>query len=375
MSGVRPWIAFAACLLACSAAPEGREEASPPVIEPELPAPCEEGTYRTLAGACESFPSLAVARSPQAIDPVRDHHTTMVIETTFGPYLYVFGGTDAWDAIHDDVQRAPIGEDGALGAFEAVGKLPSPRAGHCTVRVGDHLLFAGGVLPPGGPTSTTLLARLTPDGALTDFAPGPELPQAVMHLSCEVHGDAVFALGGRGRTSRSTTLSARATFSADGTLSPFSLDTPLSPDRSHHASFIRGDRVYLLGGITGDPIRQPEERTDVVSAELRDDGRLGPWEPAGTLPEAISVSSALLYKDAVYVFGGLEGSSGFSDAVRRATFEDDGALTPFVTLDARLPDPRGHVHQTPTWGPFVYSVGGKSDSGASIGEVDVGRFE
>src|SRR5687768_5909842 len=66
-------------------------------------------------------PSLTFARSDVAIDPGRDHHTTMVIETASGPWLYVVGGTDAWQLMHNDVQRARIGKDGKLGAFESAG--------------------------------------------------------------------------------------------------------------------------------------------------------------------------------------------------------------------------------------------------------------
>src|SRR5688500_18692817 len=82
-------------------------------------------------------PSLTFERSDVAIDPGRDHHTTMVIDTPSGPWLYVVGGTDAWSVMHNDVQRAHIGNDGKLGAFESAGMLPDPRAGHCMVKKGD----------------------------------------------------------------------------------------------------------------------------------------------------------------------------------------------------------------------------------------------
>jgi hypothetical protein len=372
----RPWVACASFALACSSsAPDlrGPSHDDPPPAEAE-PVPCSEGTYRTETGACEAFAELSVARSPHAIEPGRDHHTTMVVETTSGPYLYVFGGTDNWQAIHDDVQRAPIDAAGNLGPFEPIAMLPSPRAGHCTIRIGDRLIFAGGILA-GRPSATTVTARLAEDGSLEDFAAGPKLPKAVMHLSCETRENVVYVFGGRGTDSQSTDLSAHATLAPDGSLSDFVPDTPLVPDRSHHASFVRGRRIYLVGGLRGDPTRKPEDRSDIVVADIDDTGALGAWQPAGALPAAISVSSALLHRDAVYVFGGLEGGARFTDKIRRATFEGDGSVSPFVTLEARLPEPRGHVHQTPTWGDRIYSVGGKSNEGRSVGEVDVGRFE
>lgn len=322
-------------------------------------------------------PKLTFGRSDVAIDPGRDHHTTMVIETPAGPYLYVVGGTDAWAVMHSDVQRARIGKDGKLGAFESAGRLPDPRAGHCMVKKGDRLYLFGGIVgvKASAPSTSSVILSLDADGKVTGGIPGPELPIAVMHLACELVGDTVYVLGGRGSDSKSTTLSARTEISADGTASAFESLTPLVPDRSHHAVFVRGRSLYVLGGITGDPVgANAKNRKDVVVAEIGDDGKLSPWFAAGALPTAISVSSAQLHRDAVYVVGGLE-EGGFTNKIRRATFLEDGTLGDFATLDATLPDARGHVHQTPMYGSFIYSVGGKNDDNESLGTIDIGRFE
>ena len=372
-------------LLACSSSsepasttPTPSDPTTPPVAEPAAPVECIDGTYRTAQNTCEAFPALAVTRSSSVIAPVRDHHTTAVIETAAGPYLYVFGGTDDWRLLHDDVQRAHIRDDGTLDAFEAAGKLPGPRAGHCFARVKDRYLLAGGIVPSKGTmgvNASSVLVRIGADGQITDAIAGPELPKAVMHLTCEVQGDYVYALGGRGSNSKSTTLSARAKINADGTLGAFEAQAALKPDRSHHASFVRENRLYVLGGLTGDPAGDFDERSDAIVADISADGTLGAWAPAGKLPAALSVTAAQLYKDAVYIAGGLEGAEGFTDKVRRATFEPDGTLGAFKTLPGKLPEGRGHVHQTPMWKTFIFSVGGKDNAQKSLGTVDVGRFE
>ena len=380
----QPWIACSLLMLACSSStepatttPTPAEPTPTPVVEP-APVECGDGTYRTGQNTCEAFPALAVTRSSSLIAPIRDHHTTAVIETAGGAYLYVFGGTDDWRLLHDDVQRAHIRDDGTLDAFEAAGKLPAPRAGHCFARVKDRFLLAGGIVPAKGTmgvNASSVLVRIGPDGQITDAVPGPELPKAVMHLTCEVHGDFVYALGGRGSNSKSTTLSARAKINADGTLGAFEAQTALKPDRSHHASFVRDNRLYVLGGLTGDPAGTFDDRSDAIVADIGADGALGEWAPAGKLPTTLSVTAAQLYKDAVYIAGGLEGTEGFTDKIRRATFETDGTLGAFVTLPGKLPEGRGHVHQTPMWKTFIFSVGGKDNTQKSLGTVDVGRFE
>lgn len=386
----QPWILCGVFLLACSSGacsssegpanttPTPAEPPAPGAIPEPTPVACGDGAYRTAQNTCETFPALTLTRSPSTIAPVRDHHTTAVIETAAGPYLYVFGGTDDWRLLHDDVQRARIADDGTLGAFEPAGKLPAPRAGHCLARVKDRILLAGGIVPKAGSmgvVATSVLVKIGADGAITDPIPGPDLPKAVMHLTCEVQGDFVYALGGRGSNGKSTTLSARARIDADGTLGAFEAQTTLKPDRSHHASFIREKRLYVLGGITGDPTGDLVDRSDAIVADIGDDGALGAWASAGELPEALSVTAAQLYKDAVYIVGGLEDGVRFSDKVRRATFEPDGRLTSFVVLPNKLPAGRGHVHQTPMWRTSIFSVGGKDNDQSSLGTVDVGRFE
>lgn len=363
---------FLASLLLAACSSSTTESASQPAPAPgatEQP-PAADPTPPTP-------PSLTYERSDVAIDPGRDHHTTMVIETPAGPWLYVVGGTDAWEVMHNDVQRAKIGTDGKLGAFEKVGVLPDPRAGHCMVKKGDRLYLFGGIVgvKASAPSTTSVILTLDAEGKVASSAPGPELPVAVMHLACELVGDSVYALGGRGSDSKSTTLSARTTIGADGSASAFESLTPLVPDRSHHAAFVRGKNLYVLGGITGDPVgSKAKDRKDVVVAEIGTDGKLGPWLAAGALPTAISVSAAQLRDEFVYVTGGLE-EGGFTNKVRRASFNEDGTLTDFTTLKATLPDARGHVHQTPMYGSFIYSVGGKNDDNESLGTIDVGRFE
>lgn len=371
-----------ASLTACSSSTEPAQPAPAPAAsntaqEPEEKAPCDEGTYRVSSGACEAYPEVAVTRSSVTLTPARDHHTTAVVETSSGAWLYVLGGTDSWEAIYDDILRAKINTaDGTLGAFEKVGKLPVPRAGHCMVRKDNRFYLMGGVIGStnGGSNTSTVVVDFDGEGQITGAKEGPPLPSAVMHATCDLANDSIYVMGGRGKNSASTTLSTRAKIGADGMLGAFEKLTPLSPDRSHHASFIKDNRLYLIGGLTGDPTATFTDRKDVVSAPIGEDGKLGAWEAAGNLPRSVSVSAATLYKDAVYLFGGLESGGIFSDKIRRATFEN-GQIGPFTTLKSTLPDARGHVHQVPTYKSFFFSAGGKGDNDKSTDRVDLGRFD
>lgn len=370
-------VAFALGLAACSSSSSNPDDAQPapaPTAQNAQP-PCDDGTYRVASGACQAYPNLTVARSSVSITPVRDHHTTAVVETAAGPYLYVFGGTEDWKTIHTDVQRAHIRDDGSLEPFEVVGQLPAPRAGHCIAKTKDSYLLVGGIVQANGrqaPDPSSVFVTLGADGKVAETKPGPSIPKGVMHLTCDVVGSYVYVLGGRGTNSQSTNMSARAKIADDGSVGPFEKQTPLVPDRSHHASFVHGGRIYIAGGLTGDPTGQYKDHDDVMSAPIGDDGALGAWEPSGKLPDTLGVTAATIYEDAVYIFGGLE-DFAFTDKIRRATWNDDGTLSTWATLKTRLPGPRGHVHQLPIWKNHVYSVGG--NDGSSLGNVDVGTFD
>ncbi len=307
---------------------------------------------------------------------MRDHHVTFVVESNVGPALYVFGGTNAWQTQYDDIQRAKISPDGTILAFEPIGTLPEARAGHCGVLVGKTAIFVGGVLGNGHPGigGSTVRVPINDDGTIGTASKGPDLPDAVMHATCDVHGGYLYVVGGRGTRGGSIAQVVRARVHDAGTLDAFESLTPLSPDRSHHASFVRGEYLYVLGGLTGNPAGTNSDHSDVIRAKFEADGTLGAWQPAGNFDTPLSVSAAQLFADRVYVFGGYPGGSAYTDVVRRGTIGEDGSMV-FEKLDAKLSLARAHVHQTPVWKTFIYSVGGHNDVDESIGTVDIGSFQ
>jgi hypothetical protein len=139
-----------------------------------------------------------------------------------------------------------------------------------------------------------------------------------------------------------------------------------------------GSSIYLVGGLDGDPQTNAPSLDDAIRADIRDDGSLGEWQPAGKLPERLSVSAAQVYGCEIYMFGGYGGqgnSEAFTDTILRMTVDGDGMLVGIDIDPAKLSIARGHVHQTPVYKNFIYSVGGRTnDNLASTGVIDVGTF-
>jgi len=342
-------------------------DASAPDASPER---CPKGTH--LEGARCATHLSSFTRSAVELESVRDHHTTHVFVVGGVPYLYVLGGTNGWKTTYGDVMRARIRDDGDLDPFEEAGTLPGKLAGHTVVRVGDTLVLAGGT-DGTKITSATYAAKLGPDGKLSEWTPGPALPQGVMHGHAVAHGGYVYFVGGRGqKTGKSVPTVARVRVAAAGTFGPMEPLPDLDADRSHGQAFVRADYMYVFGGLRGDPAGDHEVLDDVIRAKLG--GATLTWEPAGKLPAARSISAAELVGDDVLVVGGLEGKTSFRADVWQGTFDAAGKLT-FVVAEARLPFSRGHVHQTPFFGGRLYSVGGKNAAERSFGTVDIGLLD
>lgn len=337
---------------------------------------CAEGSHASDGGACES--TLTWVVSPQVIAPVRDHHTTTVLEARGRPFVYVIGGTDGWATVHSDVLRAPIQSDGSLGPFEKIGDLPQSRAGHTTVVVGRQILVSGGITHvPGGLVllDTTVVSTLQDDGSLGPWGPGPTLPEPVMHHTCHSSGMTVFCVGGRIRGNFTGALAVRTELKGDGTFAPWTPVTPLASTRGFHQSFIYRGALFVAGGLHRDaPMPTFDMLKDVISAEIAADGSLGPWKSAGELPQHLSISAAEIFNDRVYFVGGMDADRAL-DTVTAASFASDAGLTDFQQLDSRLSRPRMHVHQCPVYRKWIYSIGGRDSNDSSLGTVDVGTFQ
>lgn len=361
-----------ATLVACSPSSSPSPSAAPPAA----PAAATDDAGAPADVACDA-PTITFAKSSATITPSRDHHHTLVREVGGVPYLYVLGGEDEdFDIVHDDVQRAKIGADGSLGAFESAGKIPRGRAGAALAVVGDDVVLAGGVVQQPMFTDEILVARFDAQGRLDTWTAGGKLPSKVQHAAAVVVGREVYVFGGTLGASASD-LSVKVTVGDDGTLGPVTKLTPLSTPRSHHVAFVDGGAVYLVGGLDKGPVGNPPSRSDAVRAQIQPDGTIGAWETVGALAHPLSVSAVQKVGCSYLFVGGLDDTvknGPYSDQVLRGSLASDGSFRSEAPLDAKLDVARAHVHQTPVYKQFLYSVGGRGDDGSTLSSIAIGTI-
>jgi hypothetical protein len=294
--------------------------------------------------------------------PARDHHVVFNARAGRGDVIYVGGGTD-YRTMNDAVQRSVIGADGLPGPWVATTPLPHPLAGASAVAARGFVVLTGGqVAPQGGLRGLTRVAEtytapIAADGSLGTWTPGPALPAPRFHHPSVYHDGRVYVVGGQGATEAEAGVFA-ARLGADGRLGPWQTLRPLPEPRSHHAIVIDHGALYVIGGLAGNPARQPVQHRSVLRAAIARDGTLGEWQTVGELPHAYATHSAFVFGDALWVVGGVEDNTTFSARVWRAPLSRSGVLGTWSEAQP-LPFGRGHVHQTPVIGGRVYSVGGR----------------
>jgi len=358
-----PWISCLSLLVlaACSANPattapassEGRVER----VAPEAPAP------RGFAWALSDVKATK-----------RNHHTTFLVETKAGPFLYVFGGCNG-NTLNNGAERIDIREDGSLGAWQVVRPLPTARGGHTGGVVAGNVIVVAGGMGAAGVQDTSSYAAVGVDGSLGEWKDGGTVGHPRMHPGAIVRGDTVYVMGGfQNRDVWSDIV--RASVLPDGSLSPWTAAGTLLGPRTHFSVSTVDDYVFIVGGLDRSPYGSPPGLTEVARGRVLEDGSLGDWTLMPPLPVDIATHASFVRDGFLYAVGGIHmvPTPGHEKRVWRAAISADRTLGAWEEA-APLPVARGHVHQLPQWGDHVYSVSGAVDFGlGSTDTVSIGTF-
>jgi N-acetylneuraminic acid mutarotase len=153
---------------------------------------------------------------------------------------------------------------------------------------------------------------------------------------------------------------------SDGTITTWPNTTDLPDVRAFHASVaatpfnsrVKGSgNLYVLGGINaagGQPV------TTVYRGTLNDDGTIASWSETTPLPVPLHSLGAVVFRSTIYVAGGATTDNAPVATVYRAQIDTTGELGAWEELPS-LPSARSY-HGFATFGGFLYSVGGETDT-------------
>jgi N-acetylneuraminic acid mutarotase len=327
---------------------------------------CPSDAHETDAGCVATITWAMGPKVPTA----RNHHETWLVDKGSNVFLYVAGGFDVSTNTLADVQRAPVKPDGTLGAWMMQPPLPAPLGGSGVAMTHGEVILAGGY-----DSAATWLSVIQPDGSMGTWNKGPALPAISFHTTAVAYQDFVYVIGGLNDTTQSESATVvRSTVAADGSLGPWQMMTALPQGLSHHAAVVFANKIFVIGGET---TFNTIAVATVLSTTIAADGSLGSWQTEAPLPLIDETQSAFVHDGWLYVVGGIGTASTVTlRNVFRAPLAPDGTLGAWVDDTAsRLPHARCHVHQTPVYQRWVYSVAGAPTGFPTVtDEADVGTF-
>jgi hypothetical protein len=223
-----------------------------------------------------------------------------------------------------------------LSSWHAGPLLPDPRGDDLVVAFASHLYVIGGTIKPFAVPSADVRARIEEDGSLGPWEPIPTVPRrdyagGALYAPDPSHAFVYFtggfdpAIGG----SQSDDVLV-APIGADGALGEWSLAGKMPANRTTHAIALFKDFLYVVGGVTTDPaftaVNQASVR-DIQVARLLPDGTISTWMTTKALPFGRQSPAAAVYKNHLYVFGGISQEAMPRQSVLQvATLGEDGLI-------------------------------------------------
>ena len=192
---------------------------------------------------------------------------------------------------------------------------PGRRARGPVIHTGHSLVLIGGWAPAcpsclmfSTPTNTTSIAKLNPDGSISQWIVGPSMNHPRMEAAAVRSASSVFVLGGRDVRGQEIIHASieRAAIMADGTIGSWEVigNLPNSIGLYALTAVFSDGYVYVLGG-TASAYTLPS----TVHRALVDEstGSLGHWELVGNLPYGRQNAGACTINGHVVMAGGYNG--------------------------------------------------------------------
>ncbi|WKZ25905.1 MAG: C39 family peptidase [bacterium] len=154
----------------------------------------------------------------------------------------------------------------------------------------------------------------------------------------------VYILGGaRGLPSILLDEVVYAEIQSNGDITTWNTTQKLPLKLSFGSAFIFDNSVYYVGGSTNGE-NQASSRNEIYKSTISvDDGSLGEWTLAGTLPVRLQRFSLYVHNDKVAIIGGIS-NTGITNSVYLGTIDTNGLISSWITQPNLLfPNNRGSL--------------------------------
>lgn len=275
--------------------------------------------------------------------------------STYNNYAYITGGVTgtAFSGVANDTQYAQINSNGSLGAWISSASFTTARASHKTFTNNGYIYVMGG-RNSGGFLSDVQFAPLNGNGTIGSWSTTTSLPAAMSDFGVSVSGGYVYITAGIDGSSNRTSVY-YAAINGDGTLGSWTAATSITNARNSHASFAYNGYLYVMGGFNGS-----STYSDVQYASINGNGSLSAWASTSSLVAARWASAVSVYGNKVYLVGGSNGSTPVNSYMS-ATINPGGTLGTFSIATPTFTNSRWNANSFINNG-YLFVVGGSGVS-------------
>jgi hypothetical protein len=224
------------------------------------------------------------------------------------------------------VYFAPIATDGGVGTFRETTRLPVPIRSHAAVAFDDRIYVLGGETNQEQQTDAVYVAPIQPDGQLGGWVLADSRLKTARKLhAVALRGNRVFVMGGLNAAGRlGDVIAADLT---NGTTGPFTEVAKLDAPTFALAAAVRGDRLYAVGGSNDDTTT----RATTLAFTIAADGTMSaPEIEAPLLAGGACYHGAGVVGDSLYTVGAVKnGLTTVTSEVSVAALDPQGRVTSF----------------------------------------------
>ena len=164
-------------------------------------------------------------------------------------------------------------------------------------------------------------SEILADGSLADpWLSTSSLPGGRMYHGCFIYNNYLFVLGGWGSGSYRTDVWSTE-IQPDGSVDSWASTTDLPSPRSGFNMTLCNGYVYVIGGYNGS-----SDLTEVVFAEINDNGTIGAWESTTSMPAVRRACRCFSYDDYLYITGGHSSTLTYYNTIWFAQAQPDGTI-------------------------------------------------
>ena len=264
--------------------------------------------------------------------------------------LYIVGGLSGGSYLND-VQYATINSDGTIGSWATTSSFSGARSFHGAVAYNGYMYIAGGY---NSTTSTyyndSQYAKINADGTLGAWTTTTSFTTGRNNLSMVAYRGNVYVLGGYDGTNAYNDVR-YAAINTDGSLGSWTATSSFRTARSSATAQIYNGYMYIAGGGTG------AVYSDVQYAPINNDGTLGTWVDTTSFNLPRQQLSSAIYGGFFYIFGGANKTPTYFNDVQYAQINSNGTLGPWLTSNSTIATARSYSSAVAYQGT-MYLTGG-----------------